>query len=55
MAMLDECLKSNQRYAATFKEGRLPHPPDKKLAVVACMDARLMVDQFLGLKRDAHL
>ena len=56
MAMLQECLKANQQYAATFKEGKLPLPPAKKLAVVACMDARLMVDQVLGLKNgDAHV
>jgi carbonic anhydrase len=31
-------------------------PPARKLAVVACMDARLMVDQVLGLKiGDAHV
>lgn len=33
MAMLEECLKANQQYAATFKEGHLPLPPAKKLAV----------------------
>ena len=56
MGMLDECLKANRRYSATFKEGHLPHSPAKKLAVVACMDGRLMVDQILGLKiGDAHV
>jgi len=31
-------------------------PPARKLAVVACMDARLTVEQFLGLKTgDAHI
>jgi carbonic anhydrase len=56
MAMLDECLRSNQPYAAGFKKGHLHHAPARKLAVVACMDARLMVDQFLGLKiGDAHV
>lgn len=44
------------RYSATFKEGHLPHSPAKKLAVVACMDGRLMVDQIFGLKiGDAHV
>lgn len=56
MAMLDQCLKANEWYAAAFREGGLPLPPAKKLAVVACMDARLMVDQVLGLKNgDAHV
>lgn len=31
-------------------------PPARKLAVLACMDARLTVEQFLGLKTgDAHI
>jgi carbonic anhydrase len=30
-------------------------PPAKKLAILACMDARLTVEQLLGLKTgDAH-
>ena len=56
MAMRDECLKANEGYAASFDEGGLPMPPDRKLAVVVCMDARLMPDQFLGLDiGDAHV
>src|SRR4029077_20079781 len=39
-----------------FTLGHLPLPPARKLAVVACMDARLMVDQILGLQTgDAHI
>ena len=31
-------------------------PPARKLAIVACMDARLTVEQALGLKTgDAHI
>ena len=31
-------------------------PPAKKLAIVACMDARLTVEQFLGLETgEAHI
>ena len=56
MAMRDECLKANEGYAASFDKGGLPMPPGKKLAVVVCMDARLMPDQFLGLDiGDAHV
>lgn len=56
MAMLEDCLTANRYYASTFGEGHLPLPPAKKLAVLACMDARLMVDQVLGLKNgDAHV
>jgi carbonic anhydrase len=39
---------ANQRYAADFKQGQLPMPPARKLAVVTCMDARLDPLAFLG-------
>ena len=56
MAMRDECLKANEGYAASFDKGGLPMPPGRNLAVVVCMDARLMPDQFLGLDiGDAHV
>ena len=39
-----------------FNLGNLSLPPARKLAVVACMDARLIVSQILGLKAgDAHI
>ena len=56
MSVIDEVLKANQEYAKNFKLGHLPMPPANKLAVVACMDARLTVKQILGLKTDdAHI
>lgn len=56
MSVIDETLKSNQQYAAGFKLGDLPMPPALRLAVVACMDARLTVEEILGLKTgDAHI
>jgi carbonic anhydrase len=56
MSTIDEVLRANDSYAQHFTLGQLPLPPARKLAVVACMDARLMVDQFLGLKAgDAHI
>jgi carbonic anhydrase len=49
-------LKANENYARNFNLGTLGMPPARKLAVVACMDARLTVEQFLGLKTgDAHI
>ena len=52
----DEALKANEEYAKNFQLGDLPIPPARKLAIVACMDARLMPDQALGLKTgDAHI
>ncbi len=56
MSVIDEIMKTNQAYAANFRLGHLPAPPARKLAVVACMDARLTVEQALGLKTgDAHI
>jgi carbonic anhydrase len=52
----DELLANNQAYVASFGNGHLPLPPAKKVAVVACMDARLNVYGALGLKEgDAHV
>jgi carbonic anhydrase len=56
MSVTDEVLENNERYAAEFSKGDLPLPPAKKLAVVACMDARLDVHKMLGLEEgDAHV
>jgi len=56
MSITDQFLQNNQKYADQFTLGHLPMPPARKLAVLACMDARLTVEQFLGLKTgDAHI
>jgi carbonic anhydrase len=56
MSVTNEVLKANDNYAQRFSLGELPMPPARKLAVVACMDARLTVEEFLGLKTgDAHI
>ncbi len=56
MSATDELLANNESYAASFDKGDLPLPPAKKLAVVACMDARLDVHALLGLEvGDAHI
>jgi len=55
VSVTDELLANNARYAETFP-GPLPLPPAKRLAVVACMDARLNVYDLLGLQTgDAHV
>jgi carbonic anhydrase len=52
----DELLANNQQYAAAFDKADLPMPPGKKVAVVACMDARLHVYGALGLQEgEAHV
>jgi carbonic anhydrase len=48
MSVTDELIANNARYAATFS-GPLPLPPAKRIAVVACMDARMNVYAILGL------
>src|SRR6202040_1577594 len=56
MSITDEVLAANQQYASKFDKGSLAMPPAKKLAILACMDARLTVEQLLGLKTgDAHI
>jgi carbonic anhydrase len=49
-------LAENARYAATFDRPNLELPPSRKLAVLACMDARLTVEDVLGLRTgEAHI
>jgi carbonic anhydrase len=56
VSVIDEVLRANQAYAAGFHAASLPTSPGRKLAVVACMDARLDVAQILGLQPgDAHV
>ena len=56
MPQLDHLLEANRGYAETFDRSSLSMPPKKQLAIVACMDARLTVEDFLGLRTgDAHI
>jgi carbonic anhydrase len=56
MSQTDELLKNNEAYAEKFDKGGLPLPPARKVAVVACMDARLNPSYVLGLQEgDAHV
>lgn len=49
-------IAENERYTAQFDRSALPIPPGRKLAVLACMDARLTVEDALGLRTgDAHI
>ena len=41
MSVTDELLENAEQYARTFDAGGLPLPPAKRVAVLACMDARL--------------
>jgi len=56
MSVTDELLQNAENYAASFDKGDLPLPPAKKIAVLACMDARLNPYGLLGLgEGDAHV
>ncbi len=56
MTLTNSLLEHNEKYANSFEKGNLPLPPSKKLAVLACMDARLDVHKILGLQEgDAHV
>lgn len=56
MTVTEELLKNNEAYARNFTKGSLPMPPGKRIAVVACMDARLDTHRLLGLEEgDAHV
>jgi len=56
MSVTDEYLANNERYAETFDTGNLPIPPSKKVAVTACMDARVMPSKLLGIEEgEAHV
>jgi carbonic anhydrase len=56
MSVTDDLLRNAEQYASSFDKGDLPLPPGKKVAVVACMDARLIPTRVLGLDEgDAHV
>jgi len=56
MSATDQFLVANDAYASDFQHGDKPLPPAKKVAVVACMDARIETGALLGLNEgDAHV
>lgn len=56
MGVTDKLITNNENYARGFDKGNLPLPPVLKLAVLACMDARLDLHNILGLAEgDAHV
>ena len=55
MSEIDDLLTNNARYAGE-QPTQLPSPPARRLAIVACMDARLDIFRILGLEPgDAHV
>lgn len=56
MSATNAFLEANQNYAQNFTKGDKPMPPAKKVAIVACMDARIETGRLLGLEEgDAHV
>jgi carbonic anhydrase len=56
MSATDELLQNAETHAENFDNGSLPLPPAKKVAVLACMDARVNPYGILGLRDgDAHV
>lgn len=56
MSATEKFLAANRRYAETFDKGDKPLPPARRVAVVACMDARIETGRLLGLEEgDAHV
>ncbi|KAL4941420.1 hypothetical protein BDV06DRAFT_223173 [Aspergillus oleicola] len=56
MSVAKEFEAANAKYAASFTKKDLQLPPQRKVAVVACMDARLDTARALGLEEgDAHV
>lgn len=61
-SMTDRCLENNREYAGgeamhrALYPGKQPIQPSKRVAVLACMDARLDVEDLLGLQTgEAHI
>src|ERR1700720_2137583 len=55
MSVIDEVLQANEIYSRTHELRRLTPSPERKLAVLTCMDTRLSI-RTLGLKTgDAHI
>jgi len=52
----DELLAHNVEYVASFDDGHLPVDPQRRLAIVACMDSRMDIFEMLGLEHgEAHV
>lgn len=56
MTAIDDALNANREFARRFTQWYLSRLPARRLAVVTCVDARLHVEEALGLANgDAHI
>src|SRR5438132_1153214 len=50
MSVTDEFFTNNASYAAAVTKGDLPIPPEKKAAIVACMEVRPDRARIMGVE-----
>jgi carbonic anhydrase len=56
LSVADELLKANEQFAKSFDLGNLAVRPKRHVAVLACMDSRILFERCLGLNPgDAHM
>ena len=56
MSQTDDLLRNAETFAESFDKGELAMPPARKVAIVACMDARISPFALFGLEvGDAHV
>jgi carbonic anhydrase len=56
LSVADELLKANEHFVKNFDLGDLAVRPRRHLAVLSCMDSRILFERCLGLKPgDAHM
>ena len=56
MSLAEHIQQQNARYASRFDRSTLALPPARRWAIVACMDARLTVEEVVGIGTgDAHI
>lgn len=56
MSVADELLAANEIFARSFNLGNLQVRPRRHVAVLACMDSRILFEHCLGLRPgDAHM
>ena len=56
LSVADELLQANEKFVRSFDLGDLAVRPKRRLAVLACMDSRILFERCLGLHPgDAHM
>jgi carbonic anhydrase len=56
LSVADELLVANQEFVKNFNLGGLSSHPRRRVAILACMDCRILFERCLGLEPgDAHI